>query len=85
MIVYIPTSLKLSAIFLVVLFTVSSSCSFIILVFHFNDFIDSLGFAGKIEESYLAFTLVPVMVYRNADENKEEAIKENRGKSGIYQ
>jgi len=77
MIVYIPTSLKLSAIFLVVLFTVSCCCCSIILVFHFNDFIDCLGFAGKIKESYLAFTLVPVMVYRNADENKEEAIKEN--------
>jgi hypothetical protein len=30
------------------------------------------------------FSLVPVVVYSNADTQKFEILKENRGKSGIY-
>jgi group I intron endonuclease len=51
-----------------------------------NHFINCFGFAGKIEEINLVLsTLVPVRVYKNAEGDKEEVLKENRNKCGVYQ
>ena len=48
------------------------------------DFINC--YEKNIEEINLALsTLVPIRVYKNAEDQKGEVLKENRGKCGIYQ
>ena len=49
-----------------------------------NNFINF--FAEKIDEiNLILFTLVPERVYKNADTDKKEIIKENKKKCGVYQ
>ena len=56
----------------------------IILFFSPESFVDSTDLASILLSGIPVRAVTPIVVYSNADTQKFEIIKENKGKSGIY-
>lgn len=65
------------------LFLVSLLYSVIAFIFTLYDFLFYIG-ANPEEICLVLSSLVPARFYANAEEDKREVLKENRGKCGVY-